>query len=83
MALASGGFLVLSYLGVVPWRPPRRCRAVFCDPYHWPILCFGVGFAAMGVLVLLGEAHPRASRLVAAAGGLSFLAALGGTVAAM
>jgi hypothetical protein len=44
-----GLFIILLYAGVVPWRPSGRCRAVFCDPYHWQVLCFGITFVCAGL----------------------------------
>lgn len=48
-----GAFIVLLYLGVIPWQPRARCRAVFCDPYHWQVLCFGLVFLLAGLSFLI------------------------------
>ena len=44
-----GVLFILEYARVLPWRHPYNCRAVFCDPYHWQILAFGICFFCMGL----------------------------------
>jgi hypothetical protein len=82
LCAASGAFIVLLYLGVVPWRRVGRCRALLCDPYHWQVLCFGVAFAAAGALFLIPPRLAPLGRLVALLAVASFAAALGGALLA-
>lgn len=63
----TGGFILLLYLGVIPWRPYRGCRAVFCDPYHWQVACFGVAFLLAGVACVI-PSRQRVLGLLCSAG---------------
>lgn len=67
-----GGFIVLLYLGVIPWRPTRYCRAVFCDPYHWQVLCFGLAFLMAGLAFVI----PQRWRLLGKTGSWIFVVTL-------
>ncbi len=44
--------LILSYFGVIR-TPPKKCRAVFCDPYHWQILVIGIAFLCAGLALII------------------------------
>ncbi len=80
---ASGAFIILLHLGIVPWRRVGRCRAVFCDSYHWPVLCFGIAIVAAGLLFYIPPGRPRIGGLCALAAVATFGAALIGTFASM
>lgn len=83
LVCAAGASLVLLYLGVIPWTPPPvpRRRAVFEDPYHWPIGVFGLAFFFAGLAVNQQERRPRAAKTAGTLAALSVLAALAGVVA--
>ena len=37
LGVTTSGFgllFMLLYAGVLPWKSPYHCRAVFCNPYH-------------------------------------------------
>ena len=48
-----GLFIIGAYFGLYYWPPVRRCRAIFCDPYHWQILAIGIAFFCAGVTFLI------------------------------
>lgn len=77
-----GGFIVLLYLGVIPWKPARRCSAVFCDPYHWQVLCFGLVFTLAGLMFIIPGHWRRTGRLVTWGFLLCLVAGLVGSLAA-
>jgi hypothetical protein len=62
--------LILSYFGVIPWMPPKRCKAVFCDPYHWQILVIGIAFLCAALTFIIPARWPK----LAAINGLILLA---------
>ncbi|WP_284101138.1 hypothetical protein [Parachitinimonas caeni] len=68
----TGLFIILTYAGIVPWKPSGRCRAIFCDPYHWQVLCFGITFFCAGSAFVL----PRRWHRVGQLNGLCLLIAL-------
>jgi hypothetical protein len=76
----AGLLLVLGYFGLVPWRPSPRCRAIFCDPYHWQVLGLGIAFCCIGLTFIVPRRHAglgRACALIAAlAFGISLIGAL-------
>lgn len=45
--------IVLLYFRIIPWTAPKRCRAVFCDPYHWQILVIGIAFFCAGLALII------------------------------
>jgi hypothetical protein len=55
----TGLFIVLQYFGVIPASPGRRCRAIFCEPDHWQVLCFGLSFLCAGLAILTPPRYPR------------------------
>lgn len=55
--------LILSYFGVIPWSPPKRCRAVFCDPYHWQILVIGIAFLCAGFSLIIPADNKRLAQI--------------------
>lgn len=79
LASGAGIFIILLYAGVIPFQPPARCRALFCAPYHWQILCFGLGFAGMGAALLSTGKESALGRACAYAGAVALAAALAGT----
>ena len=62
----TGLFIIGSYLGLFHWPPIRRCRAIFCDPYHWQILAIGIAFFCAGLAYLIPKAWKRLGNLNAA-----------------
>jgi len=75
-----GGFIVLSYFGVIPWSPSRHCRAVFCDPYHWQILSLGITFCSVGLAFLIPPRMETLWRICILVILCSFCAAMIGTI---
>jgi hypothetical protein len=63
--VGTGAYIVGLYAGWVPWRPSARCKAVFCDPHHWPVLTGGLMWWAMAAVLALPAGAHR-TRLVAA-----------------
>lgn len=53
LAGSLGLFIILLYAGILPWRPRGRCRAIFCDPYHWQVLSFGITFLCASLSVVI------------------------------
>lgn len=64
VASAPGFLLVLWYLATVLSRLPRQCRAIFCDPHHWQVFFFGLGFAGIELTVLPSSKLPRLARVI-------------------
>ena len=62
----TGLFIIGSYLGFYYWPPIRRCKAIFCDPYHWQILAFGIAFFCAGLAYLIPKEWKRLVNLIAA-----------------
>ena len=82
LGLLCGGigmFIILSYFGVIPDSSVGRCRAIFCDPYQWQVLSFGMAFFSTGLALVIPPTWPRLGRLASlgVVGGL--LAGLVGT----
>jgi hypothetical protein len=70
--LSSVGLLIiLSYSSILPWVPSRHCRAIFCDPYHWQVLSFGIAFLCAGFTFII----PQGWRAI---GKINALGVLGG-----
>ena len=78
----TGGFIVLLYLGIIPWRSSGRCRAVFCDPYHWQVLCFGTTFLLAGLAFIIPQRHRVLGSACSVGFIVSLLSAIVGTFAA-
>ncbi len=55
--------LILSYFGVIPWTPPKKCRAVFCDPYHWQILVIGIAFLCARLALIIPADNKGLARI--------------------
>lgn len=72
LAGGMGAFICGLYFGVIPWRPSRHCRAVFCDPYHWQVLGFGLTFLLAGLAFVI----PRNWRWLGRACSLGFIVSL-------
>jgi hypothetical protein len=67
-----GLFIIGAYAGVYYWPPIRRCRAIFCDPYHWQVLAIGIAFFCAGLAYVI----PEKWRIVGTLNALLLLAAL-------
>lgn len=72
--------IVLSYFGVIPWRPSQRCRAAFCDPYHWQILVLGIGFLFTSLVFVIPPDNRPLARLNGMAMLVCFVAGVVGTL---
>ena len=55
--------LILSYFGIIPWTPLRRCRAVFCDPYHWQVLVIKIAFLCAGLALIIPAGYKRLAKI--------------------
>ena len=55
---APGIFILLQYFGVVRTSYVGRCRAIFCEPDHWQVLCFGLAFFCVGLAFLIPQRFP-------------------------
>ncbi|HVY05477.1 MAG TPA: hypothetical protein VHB46_05835 [Burkholderiales bacterium] len=66
---AMASIPILLYFGVIPWTPPKRCRAVFCDPYHWQLPAIGIAFFCAGLSLVI----PPERRVLARINGLAIL----------
>lgn len=78
----SGLFTILSYAGVIYWPPIRRCRAIFCDPYHWQVFSFGLAFWCAGFAFFIPEHLRIVGRLNSICLLVSLLAGIIGAFAA-
>lgn len=74
-----GLFNLLSYLGIIPWyrSPGLRCRAIFCDPFHWQVGAFGLAFLCAGLAFIIPPRYARLGTL----NGVTLLVALVSAVA--
>ena len=50
-----GLFIIGAYSGLYYWPPIRRCKAIFCDPYHWQVLSIGIAFLCAGLAYIIPE----------------------------
>lgn len=53
--LLLGAYIVLISLGVLPYSPSIRRRAVFDNPQHWQITSLGVAFFCAGLSMLVAQ----------------------------
>ena len=79
LAGGMGLFIILLYAGVVPWQPRGRCRAIFCDPYHWQVLSLGIAFVCAGLSFAIPRHWKAVGRLCSATLVVSFAAGLVGS----
>lgn len=76
-----GAYICALYFGLAPWRPPRHCSAVFCDPYHWQVLCFGLSFFLAGLAFLIPREWSWLGRTCSTGIVVALIAGLVGTFA--
>lgn len=82
LAGGIGAFNIGAYLGLYYWPPIRRCKAIFCDPYHWQILAIGTAFFCAGLAYLIPQRWKRVGQLNAAILLVSLVAGVVGSFAA-
>lgn len=82
LLIAVGAYIVLLSLGVIPYVPSGRRRALFPTPHHWQVTSFGIAFIASGVAVAFPRSRHPWRLLIAAVTAVSFLAPLGWMVCA-
>lgn len=68
----TGLFIIGAYLDIYHWPPVRKCRAIFCDPYHWQILAIGIAFFCAGLAYLI----PKGCRTLGTLNSFVLLASL-------
>jgi len=71
--------VILSYFGVIPWMPPKNCRAVFCDPHHWQILVIGIAFLCAALSLIIPARWPKLATMNALILLACFVAGVGGS----
>lgn len=69
--LLLGAYIVLISLGVLPYSPSTRKRAVFDNPQHWQITGMGIAFFCAGLSLLVAQ---RGGRWLSVLIGTVFLA---------
>ena len=74
LVASPGIFLMLGYFRVISFESRRPCRAIFCEPTHWQVLCIGLAFFCAGLSLVI----PQRWRLI---GSINAIAVLGCLVA--
>ena len=72
LVASPGVFLMLGYFGVISFESRRPCRAIFCEPTHWQVLCIGLAFFCAGLSFVM----PPRWRLVGAINSMAVLGCL-------